>query len=234
MGLFFIIPKTSRGKYISGLLIGIAFIYIYVSMLPDPIVRSYSDVNNSYDIYVEAVDAIPTNEEHDYSWLVNLDRAYSSLETDIMLFYTEQSYFDRIFRSDYLPSNEELENFALLKQQFRKEHPQNVEKALQATYSAKPLLAEFHSLQDKECSDHSHLIVCKDKNHYQITLQNDTYAAPERISSRYIFKDYFLLIGEEVTYYLPQTEMNYTDTNLTATFQDITYDIHGDIRSNDK
>jgi hypothetical protein len=233
IGLFFISKKENRLKYVSVLLIGIIYIYIYVSLLPDPFVRSLDDIKNAYHTYTEAAADIPESEVEDSSWLSTWDRAYSTLETEMLLFYTEESYFDRFFRTEFLPSAEELDEFSTLEQQVETEHKEHVEKALHALYNAYPLHSHFNMLEENECVEHIEVTICKNDSHFTIQLDETVIADPNRLQSYYVFKDVLLLTGQSSNYFLPKEKMDYTSKSLEASYNDITYTIDGEVQFED-
>ncbi|KHF40256.1 hypothetical protein [Halalkalibacter okhensis] len=233
IGLFFIIKKENRLKYVTVLLIGIVYIFIYISLIPEPFVRSLDDVKNAYHTYTESASNIPESEIDDSSWLSTWDRAYSTLETEMFLFYTEESYFDRFFRAEFLPSSEELTEYTTLKQQVQREHMEHVEKALNAVYGAYPLHSHFNMLKENECVEHIEVMICKNDSHFTIELEETVIADPHRLQSYYVFKDVLLLIGQSSNYFLPKDKMDYTNTSLEARYDDWTYTINGDIQFED-
>ncbi|WP_034743972.1 hypothetical protein [Halalkalibacter wakoensis] len=227
------IEKEKRLKYVSGLFIGLALIYMTISLEPDPIVRSLDDIKIAYDAYTEAAANIPETETDDLSWYSTWDHAYSTLETEMLLFYTEESYFDRLFRADILPSVEELDEFTKLQQQIETEHTEHLEKALHVLYDADMLHSHFTMLEDGECVEENEVTMCQDGNHYSILLEETVYAAPYKLQAHFIFKDVLLLVGQSSNYFLLKDEIEYTPNTLEARYKEITYTIDGNVQMED-
>ncbi len=222
--------KKDRLKQIGFLVFYSLLLVIQVSLTPT-FDTTYEDVADSFDAYMISSASIPNaaSVETDSSWFKHWSDAYLRYQMDVALFnLRSRSHTNRLLNHNFI-ADEEYEAFKALSEQFQQVHKENSKNALFVLYEAESLLDK---LEKASCLELEDLSFCHRGHQFIITLNDETFAAPERMNRHSVFEGYFLIFGENKNYYLTQTEMNYSESRLEAYFNDLFYEINGDIRYN--